>query len=134
MRLSPFGARIRMRGNRTIEEIYQGTKVFEDGATGLLPLAAKAHQKAGYQAINIEVCARLYPALWDEYIAENPRLVGCLTAAGGLSDIFGKYHESCQATELWRIRCHALGIAPEFDRWTPARKGDAQPSLFSLLP
>ena len=33
--LSAFYARVKQRGNKTIEEIYQGAKIFEDGTTGL---------------------------------------------------------------------------------------------------
>ena len=34
-RFSAFSARIRARGNRSIEEVYQAAKVFSDGTTGL---------------------------------------------------------------------------------------------------
>jgi hypothetical protein len=49
---------------------------------------------------------------WDEYIAENPHLLPVITTAGGLQDLFGQVDHACQATELWRIRCAALGVAP----------------------
>ncbi len=102
-RFSAFSARIRGRGNRSIEEIYQAAKVFESGETGLSWRAAK-----GRKAVNQVEVAALYARLWDEYIAENPDLKATLMAADGLQDLFGQAGHCCQATELWRIRCAAL--------------------------
>ena len=98
---------VRARGNRTIEDIYQGAKVFEDGSTGLGWRAAK-----GRTAANMEEVQILYARLWDEYMNENPELMEVITAASGLSDIFGQPGHACQATELWRIRCAALDMKP----------------------
>lgn len=98
-RFSAFYARISSRQNRAIEDIYQGSKVFSDGSTGLSWLKAK-----GREAVNAAECQRLYSQLWDEYIAEHPELLPVLKAATGLSDIFGQEGHCCQATELWRIR------------------------------
>jgi len=98
-RFSAFAARIRGRGNRSIEEIYQAAKVFEDGSTGLSWREAK-----GRKAVNAAEVRALYGRLWDEYIAENPHLLPVLKAASGLSDMFGQPGHACQATELWRIR------------------------------
>lgn len=98
-RLSAFSARIRSRGGRSIEELYQAAKVFEDGVTGLDWRAAK-----GKQPENLEEVRALYSTLWDEYIAENPDLLAVIASATGLSDVFGKPGSACQATELWRIR------------------------------
>lgn len=97
-RFSAFAARIKGRGGRSIEEIYQAAKVFEGGVT-VSWRAAK-----GKKALNAEECAALYGQLWDEYIAENPELLTVLTGASGLSDMFGQPGHCCQATELWRIR------------------------------
>lgn len=110
-RFSAFYAKIKARDNRSIEEIYQGAKLFdlpvfdrgEMRRSGLSWAAAK-----GRLAINQDEVTKLYAQLWDEYIAENPDLVPVLTAASGLSDLFGKEGSCCQATELWRIRCAAL--------------------------
>lgn len=98
-RFSAFYARIAHREYKTIEEIYQAAKVFDDGSTGLSIKAAK-----GRAATNAAACAALYSRLWDEYIAENPELKQVLKAATGLSDIFGQNGHCCQATELWRIK------------------------------
>lgn len=98
-RFSAFSARIRGRGNRSIETIYQAAKVFEDGSTGLSWKDAK-----GRQAINQSEVGVLYGRLWREYIQENPDLLIDLLAAPGLSDMFGQPGSACQATELWRIR------------------------------
>jgi hypothetical protein len=100
-RFSAFHARIRARGNRSIEEIYQAAKAFADGRTGLTWREAK-----GRKAVNQAECARLYARLWDAYIGENPHLLAILRAAPGLSDRFGQAGHCCQATELWRIRLH----------------------------
>ena len=100
-RFSAFCARIKSRGNKSIEEIYQAAKIFEDGSTGLSWRKAK-----GRKPINLKEVAMLYSQLWDEYIDENPELLAILKSATGLSDIFGqKFHFcQCQAIELWRIR------------------------------
>lgn len=103
-RFSAFAARIKGRGNKSIEEIYQAAKVFADGSTGLTWREAK-----GKRAINADEVRELYSVLWDEYVAENPHLLAVLTAASGLQDLFGQAGHACQATELWRIRCAALG-------------------------
>jgi hypothetical protein len=97
-RFSAFYAHvIRYRG--TIENIYQGMKVFSDGSTGLTWREAK-----GRRAVNQEHCSAWYSHLWDQYIFENQDLLPILRAASGLSDLFGKPGHCCQATELWRIR------------------------------
>lgn len=98
-RFSAFWARLRSRGNRSIEEIYQGAKVFSDGSTNLNWRVAKGHKP-----VNQEEVRRLYAELWDEYIAENPHLEPVLISASGLSDRYGRPGGVCQATELWRIR------------------------------
>lgn len=98
-RFSAFYATIRRYQNATIEEIFQGSKVFEDGSTGLSIKAAK-----GRQAINQKELASLYTKLWQEYLEENPHLIQFITVATGLSDIFGQEGHCCQATELWLLR------------------------------
>lgn len=107
-RLSAFSARIRGRGNRSIEEIFQGAKVFADGSTGLYWRDAK-----GKKAVNADEVRALYAVLWDEYVAENPELIDVIKQASGLQDLFGQPGHCCQATELWRIRCAALGAPAE---------------------
>ena len=102
-RFSAFYARIKRRDNKSIEEIYQAAKVFDNGYTNLHWKQAK-----GKKPVNIEECKKLYSELWDEYIAENPDLLVPLCSASGVSDIFGQPERACQATELWRIRCSIL--------------------------
>lgn len=106
-RLSAFSARIAARGGRSIEDVYQGAKIFADGSSGLGWRAAK-----GRNPVNREACSLLYASLWDEYIGEHPELLALLTAATGLADMFGQPGRCCQATELWRIRGAALGATP----------------------
>lgn len=98
-RFSAFCARIEGRGGRSIEEIYQATKVFRNGDTGL-----SIEEARGFRPVNVAECRDLYATLWDEYIAENPRLIPVLLAQSGLQDRFGRRGGQCQATELWRIR------------------------------
>jgi len=102
-RFSAFHARLKRYGGRSIEELYQGAKVFEDGRTGLSWREAK-----GRRAVNMEEVSRLYSRLWDEYLEEHPSLIEALIAAPGLSDIFGQPGHCCQATELWRIRSRLI--------------------------
>jgi len=98
-RFSPFFARIKSRGNQTIEEIYQGAKILEDGRTNLHWRQAK-----GKKVINYKEVSELYSTLWDEYIDENPHLIDVLLKYEGLCDQFGNKGSPCQVTELWRIR------------------------------
>lgn len=97
-RFSAFTARIPKRGNKTIEELYQAFKVFEDGSTGLHWRQAK-----GRKAVNQAEAAKHYSKLWDEWAEENPDLIEYLKCFNGLSDKFGQEGHCCQATELWRI-------------------------------
>lgn len=98
-RFSAFWACIKSRGGKSIEEIYQAAKVFEDGETGLSWRQAK-----GRTPMNIQQVRELYSRLWDEYIQENPELREVIQAATGLSDKFGQPGHACQASELWRIK------------------------------
>jgi len=98
-RFSAFCARIYGRNGKSIEEIYQAAKVFENGETGLTWQEAK-----GRVPINRNEVARLYSQLWDEYIDENPLLLEVLKMMSGVSDMFGQRNHVCQATELWRIK------------------------------
>lgn len=113
--LSAFYARIKSRGNRSIEDLYQGAKVFADGSTGLSWKQAK-----GKKAVNQAEVTALYADLWREYIAENPHLLDLIRTARGLQDTFGQRGHCCQATELWRIRTDSLAdrrsMTPPTDR------------------
>ena len=102
-RFSAFYARLKIYDNRSIEEIYQARKVFEDGSTGLTWRQAK-----GRKPVNVDEVRRLYSYLWDMYIIENPELLQVLLGASGVSDMFGQKGHQCQATELWRIRQNNL--------------------------
>jgi len=98
-RFSAFYAKIKFYGNKSIEELYQAAKLFEDGRSNLTWREAK-----GKKAVNQEWCNLYYSHLWDYYIWENPNLLEILKLASGLSDIFGQENHCCQAIELWRIR------------------------------
>lgn len=98
-RFSAFYARLEHFNYKTIEEIYQASKIFEDGTTGLHWKQAK-----GRRPVNDHECRVLYSDLWDAYLDENPHLKIVLKAASGLSDMFGQKGHCCQAEELWRIR------------------------------
>ena len=95
-RFSAFFARVR---GKSIEQWYQEAKVLESGCENLT-----WRERQGVRAENPDECKALYSALWDEYITLHQELVPILTAASGLSDMFGKKGHACQATELWRIR------------------------------
>ena len=103
-RFSAFCARIQSRGDKSIEEIYQAAKIFEDGSTNLIWRKAK-----GRISINSNETDELYSKLWDEYIDENPHLLKILGVITGVSDMFGQRGHMCQATELWRIKCKRTG-------------------------
>lgn len=95
---SAFYARIRKRGNRSIEEIYQAAKVFADGSTGLSWRDAK-----GKVAVNMQEVAELYNQLWLEYLQENPSYIEFLRQYNGYSDIFGQPGRQCQAVSIAKI-------------------------------
>jgi hypothetical protein len=98
IRFSAFYARIRALGGRTVEDLYQCSKVVNGQQI--------THWRAGKgrKPDNADFCAKYYAWLWDMYIFENPHLLPVLQAASGLSDVFGQDGHNCQATELWRIR------------------------------
>jgi hypothetical protein len=102
-RFSAFYARIKAKKNKSIEELYQAFKIFDDGSTGLDWREAK-----GRKCVNQKDARTYYASLWDIYIKENSELLSVLLASSGLSDRFGQEGHACQATELWRIRCAAL--------------------------
>ncbi len=83
----------------SIEGIYQASKKFADGATGLSWQVAR-----GCQPMNVGEVKRVYRQLWRMYIEENPELLEVLCQASGLSDMFGQPGHACQAEELWLIR------------------------------
>ena len=58
----------------------------------------------GKQALNARECAALYDELWLRYIEDHPNLKQVLVEATGLSDMFGKEGNVCQADTLWRLR------------------------------
>jgi hypothetical protein len=87
-------------GFKSIEELYQGAKVFEDGSTGLSPREAK-----GKKAVNMDYCAQLYDELWFKYLDENPELVEVLRKYKGYSDMFGRPGCQCQALSIYKYMC-----------------------------
>ena len=97
-RFSAFYARPRSLGGKSIEEAYQAMKVFEGGRTGLHWRTAKGHR-----ALNAAECAAAYERWWREWVEEQ-QLLPVLRAASGLSDMFGREGNVCQADVLWRIR------------------------------
>lgn len=97
-RFSAFYAKLQKYANRTIEEVYQAAKVFEDGSTNLSTEAAK-----GRKAVNMEEVRKLYEELWDLYFEENPELLKVIRQYRGFSDVFGKEGNACQAASIYRI-------------------------------
>lgn len=115
-RFSAFYARVKAHAGRSIEDIYQAAKVFDDGTTGLNWREAKGRRPA-----NAAECAKLYGDLWDQYMRENPHLLPIILAAPGLSDIYGRQGSQCQATELWRIRERELARLRQLDLPLPPK-------------
>jgi sulfatase maturation enzyme AslB (radical SAM superfamily) len=97
-RFSAFWARPTSLCGVSIEEAYQAMKIFPDGATGLSWREAK-----GKKAINHKECKEAYEQWWTEWVKER-NLLKILKRASGLSDLFGKEGQVCQAEVLWRIR------------------------------
>ena len=97
-RFSAFYARIRFLQNKSIEELYQGIKIFDGGETGLNWREAK-----GRKATNQEQAHKYYSHYWDLYFQENPELLKVIMQYNGFSDIFGQEGHCCQAQEIWRI-------------------------------
>lgn len=97
-RFSAFYARLKSYNNKSIEEIYQASKIFEDGATNLSWREAK-----GRKAVNQEQVSEIYSQLWKEYFKENPSLLDVIKNYNGFSDIFGQPHHNCQAEEIYKI-------------------------------
>lgn len=100
-RFSAFYAKV---NGKSIEETYQATKIFSDGATGLDWRSVKRRQKRGSVPVNIVACNKLYKELWRDYLLDNPSYIKILKKASGLSDIFGKEGHMCQAIILWHLR------------------------------
>lgn len=86
-RYSAFYARIHARGGRSIEDIYQAAKKFEDPKTGAIVSGLTWREAKGRRAVNADEVRRLYAVLSDEYIYEHRELIEILTAASGISDI-----------------------------------------------
>lgn len=97
-RFSAFYAQPTILDGMSIEEAYQGLKVFEDGVTGLDWREAK-----GRRPINIAECETFYRFWWKEWVREQD-LLPVLQAATGLSDMYGQPGHVCQASILWQIR------------------------------
>lgn len=98
-RFSAFFARIKNRGFKSIEEIYQSSKIFEDGKPVI-----NWRQAKGHKAVNQIEVSILYQKLWNEYIQENPHLILVLLETPGISDKFATPGSNNQATALWNIR------------------------------
>lgn len=97
-RFSAFYAKPASLNGKSIEEAYQGAKVFSDGSTNLHWRKAK-----GRIAVNQIELAILYKQWWKDWILEQ-NLLPILKQAKGLSDIFGQGGHICQAIILWQLR------------------------------
>lgn len=125
-----FSAFCAMVGGSSIEDQYQRCKVFDTphGLVMYMPPGLAKGLGRLFRVKNMLQCRELYANRWDVYIKLNPDLLDVLRAASGLSDVFGKPHHACQATELWRIRNN--GLTPEEQAaYLPERQIEAQPAL-----
>ncbi len=102
-RFSAFYARIRSKGNSSIEELYQAYKKFDDGYGGIITNLNWRDAK-GKKAINQEDASVYYSHLWDLYFQENTHLIEVIEQYNGFTDIFGQKGSCCQALEIFRIR------------------------------
>jgi hypothetical protein len=97
-RFSAFYAKLQSHGGKSIEDIYQASKIFEDGVTNLTWREAK-----GKKAINQVQLVSIYLKLWEEYFKENPHLLEAIRPYNGFSDIFGQPNHNCQAEAIYYI-------------------------------
>ncbi len=100
-RFSALYARIRFRGNRTIEELYQARKLILIDGQYISGLSVK--EAKGKSCVNIEDARLFYRQLWAEYFHENPELYEVIRPYRGFSDVFGQVNHACQAEEIWLI-------------------------------
>ena len=145
---SAFYARLKAYGNKSIEEIYQAAKVFEDGSTNLTPQQAK-----GKKAINMTEVTSLYHTLWEKYFEENPDLLKyILNNHQGFSDMFGQAGHNCQASTIYSIwlkhsleKCYEnqekyshllanIGFKEAYDVYCGRGKGSTLGNTYSHLP
>jgi hypothetical protein len=97
-RFSAFYARIKSKDNKSIEELYQASKKFPGGITGLTWREAK-----GRKSINQSEVRRIYRELWVEYFNENPYLIDFILKYKGFTDYYGQPNHACQAEEIYAI-------------------------------
>lgn len=127
-RFSAFYARVRAYDHKTIEELFQGYKVFEDGTTGLSIKEAK-----GRKAVNYKEASVFYDRLWSTYIEENPEFLQVLKHASGLSDVFGQPGHACQATSLWNIRNKSMATYDRFIHSSYVRTADDRDAVVAKI-
>jgi hypothetical protein len=109
VRFSAFRAVIASRGFTSIEQLYQSAKKFPPGpGVDIFGHMANWREAKGKHGLNQDEVAALYETLWREYLVENRFLVRVLTAATGLSDMFGQPGHVCQASVLWKLRAEYL--------------------------
>lgn len=97
-RFSAYYARLKCCNNRSIEEVYQASKVFKNGKSNLSIKEAK-----GKKAVNMDFCTKVYKYAWRKYFEENPELLEYACKFNGFTDRFGKRGCNCQAIEIYNI-------------------------------
>lgn len=103
---SAFYARIRKYNNKSIEELYQGFKIFDSFDDEGNPIEVSGlswEQAKGKKAKNQGDCVALYRKLWIIYMEENPAFWDILDKHTGLKDMFGQEGHVCQADVLWEM-------------------------------
>lgn len=96
-RFSAFYAKIRSKNNKSIEEIFQCSKIINGKKV------SSWREGKGKKADNCEELSVLYMNLWIEYFKENPELLNVIKKYKGFSDIFGKPGCNCQAECIYKI-------------------------------
>lgn len=97
-RFSAFYARIKCMDNKSIEEIYQCSKVVNGKK------CKSWREGKGRVPENSEEMKGLYGKLWRIYFKENPELLEVIKKYNGFSDIFGRFGCNCQAYEIFKIK------------------------------
>ena len=107
-RFCALHARIKKRGGKVIEFLYQSYKKFDRFPYVKSEIDPENTiewvTNIGLEASNQAECDKFYAKLWDEYIGEHPELYEILQNSTGFSDIFGVPGKKSAAEQLWRIK------------------------------
>lgn len=101
-RFSAFYAKLRAYNGKSIEEIYQSSKMDKNGNL-LVNNYNSWRDCKGKKCAFPHITNKLYSDLWDLYFIENSYLLDVIKGYNGFSDHFGEIGHVCQSTEIYRI-------------------------------